>query len=440
MKTTLRAQKDRRKEEWCSQGDKMYKFAHLADCHLGANRELVLQNLELAAFKIALDKCIEEKVNFVVVSGDLFHANIPDMAVTNEAVKKMRQVKDEGIPIYAIYGSHDYSPNETSMVDVLDSAGLISKIVRGKMQEDKLELEFVVDPSTGAKLAGISARKRGLEKDYYEILDRDKLENEKGFKIFVFHSAITELKPELLSGMDSIPLSLLPKNFDYYAGGHIHQSAAKKLEGYGAIVYPGPLFAGYPRDLEASAKGEKRGFYVVSFDEKIERVDFHETPVCNFAYIEYDASNKDSVQAQRQLLEKLEEGNVRGKLVILKIKGELSAGKTSDISSAQLRDLLVEKGAIYLSINRFGLTSKEYAGIKVIAEDVSTIEQKLFAESIGSVKISADKLKGESGVKIAVEMLRLMRQEEKTNETKKDYEDRMINSGLEILGLKREPQ
>ncbi|NIO36872.1 serine/threonine protein phosphatase, partial [Candidatus Bathyarchaeota archaeon] len=59
----------------------MYKFAHIADCHLGANRNPVLQKLESDAFEKAMTKSIEEEVDFIVISGDLFHSNIPDMGV-----------------------------------------------------------------------------------------------------------------------------------------------------------------------------------------------------------------------------------------------------------------------------------------------------------------------------------------------------------------------
>lgn len=414
----------------------MHKFAHLADCHLGANREPVLQSLELTAFKSTLDKCMKESVDFIVISGDLFHVNIPDMGVANEAVKKMKEVRDSGIPIYVIYGSHDYSPNETSMVDVLDSAGLIKKIVKGSVEEDRLRLEFFIDPKTGAKLTGISARKIGLEKSYFEILDRESLENETGFKIFAFHSAITELKPEYLVGMESIPVSFLPKGFDYYAGGHIHQHIENTLPGYERIVYPGPIFAGYPRDFELSAKGEKRGFYIVSFDEKVRRVEFVEIPVCDSVYIEYDASNKNSTQAQKEILEKLQKVNVENKLVVLKIRGELSGGRTSDISLTQLRNVLIQKGAIYVSINRYGLTSKEYAMVRVMGEDVSTIERKLFIENIGTVKVSNEVLRGEKGASLAIDLLKVLRQEQKLNEAKKDYEERIRRDALEVLQLK----
>ncbi len=414
----------------------MFKFAHIADCHIGANRDPTLRDLELSAFRAAVDRCIEERVNFILITGDLFHVNVPDMGAANEAVKKLREAKEAGIEIYAIYGSHDYSPNETSMIDVLDSAGLIRKVTRGRMVEGKLRLEFITDPGTGAKLAGLSARKRGIERDFFELLDREALEREKGFKVFAFHSALTELKPGYLARMESIPLSLLPRGFDYYAGGHIHQHLLAQMPGYGKIGYPGPLFAGYPRDLELSARGEKRGFYIVYFEEGVKDVRFVEIPVCQYVYVEYDANGKNSAEAQRELLERLAELDVEGKLVVLRIKGELSGGKTSDISSARIRSLLAEKGALYVSINRFALTSKEYVSIRVSGEDATTIENKLFRENVGAVKISNSTLKGEAGAKLAMELLKVLRQPQKLNEAKKDYEERILREAVEALQLR----
>ena len=417
-------------------GDCMYKFAHVADCHIGASRDTVLQNIELTAFEKAMDKCVQEKVDFILVSGDLFHVNVPDMSAANKAVKKMREVRDNGIPIYVIYGTHDYSPNETSMVDILNSAGLIKKIVKGKVVGNKLELQFFTDPKTGAKLTGLSARKIGLEKDFFEILDREKLEKEAGFKIFAFHSALTELKPDYLAQMESIPISLLPKHFNYYAGGHIHQNFLTQLPGYEKIGYPGPLFAGYPRDLELSAKGEKRGFYIVSFKEKIEKVEFINVSVCDYIYFEYDASNKNSAEAQEELLKELDELDAENKFVVLRLKGELCGGKTSDISSTRIRNLLMEKGAVYVTINRFALSSKEYVGIRVVGEDMPTIESRLFRENIGAVKVSNEFLKEDAGTKLAIELLKVVRQGQKFNEAKKDYEERVRRDAIEILGLK----
>jgi DNA repair exonuclease SbcCD nuclease subunit len=413
----------------------MFKFAHLADCHIGANRGPVLEKLELAAFNKAMDICMQEKVDFILISGDLFHANLPDMYVANEAVKKMKEVKDADIPIYVIYGSHDYSPNGTSIIDILDSTGLIKKVVKGEDVDGKLRLGVFTDAKTGAKLVGISGRKAGLERNYFEILDRECLEKEQGFKIFAFHSAISELKPEFLAQMESIPVSLLPKGFDYYASGHVHKMTESGFAGHERVVFPGALFSGYSRDLEDSAKGEKRGFYVVSFDKKVEEVKFMEVSVCDFAYFEYDVSDRNSMQAKKDLMEKLSKIEAENKIAVVKIKGELSGGKTSDISSGEIRDLLKENGALDVTINRYGLASKDYASVKVVGEDVPAIENRLLRENIGAVKVSLEELKADKGAKVAQELLKVLRQEQKLNETKKDYLERIQKHALNTLGL-----
>ncbi len=140
----------------------MFKFAHIADCHIGANRAPALETLELAAFSKAMEICVQEKVDFVLISGDLFHANLPDMHVANEAVKKMRQVKDAGIPIYVIYGSHDYSPNDTSIIDILESTGLIKKIVKGEDVDGKLRLGSVHGSEDESEARGNIGQKSGI--------------------------------------------------------------------------------------------------------------------------------------------------------------------------------------------------------------------------------------------------------------------------------------
>ena len=46
----------------------MYKFAHIADCHLGAQKYPELKELELKAFKEALDICMAEEVDFIIIA------------------------------------------------------------------------------------------------------------------------------------------------------------------------------------------------------------------------------------------------------------------------------------------------------------------------------------------------------------------------------------
>ena len=410
----------------------MHKFAHMADIHLGAHREPVLQKLEADAFGKTMDKCIELGVDFILVCGDFFHVGIPDLSVVNEALLKIRQVQKAGIPMYVIYGSHDYTPNGTSVIDILDTAGVLTKVANWSVAGNKVKLDFFEDEKTGAKLAGISARKIGLERKYYEILDRENLEKENGFKIFAFHSAITELKPEYLSEMESLPISYFPSTFDYYAGGHIHEKGEFKLPTYERIVFPGPLFTGYGRDLESTARGEQKSFYVVGFDTKVREVEFQAVKNFESIYQEYDATGKNSLQADKELRQ-LIDLNVDGKIVVLRVRGELAGGKISDINFTEIKSGLLGRGALYVHLNRRGLTSREFPKFVARGEEVSIIEGMILKEKINLVDVSQQVLKDPS---VAMEVLRVLRQEKKTGESKDGYQKRLAQSAIEILQLK----
>ena len=88
---------------------------------------------------------------------------------------------------------------------------------------------------------------------------------------------------------------------------------------------------------------------------------------------------------------------MNGKVVVVRVKGELAGGKTTDIDFAELRRNLATRGALYVHFNRFSLTSKEYDANRIAGEDPSVIEGNLFRENIGTVKVSQSNLKGESG-------------------------------------------
>ncbi len=74
---------------------------------------------------------------------------------------------------------------------------------------------------------------------------------------------------------EGVPLSYFPKGFDYYAGGHVHEKLQHKTKDYGLIAYPGCLFGATFTDLEETAQGEKRGFYIVDFEDKITQTTIH---------------------------------------------------------------------------------------------------------------------------------------------------------------------
>jgi hypothetical protein len=121
----------------------------------------------------------------------------------------------------------------------------------------------------------------------------------------------------------------------------------------------------------------------------------------------------------------------------MRIKGELSAGRTSDINFSQIRKILLEKGATHVYLNHYSLTSREFESLKVAGEEIGEIENKLLRESIKNIKVSIEVLEGEMGASLAIELLKVLRQIQKPNEKNADYEDRIAREGFEVLKLER---
>lgn len=421
----------------------MYKFAHIADVHLGAQKYPELKKIELLAFNTCLDKCVEEQVDFIIIAGDLFHSNLPDLGIVKEAVAKLKSIQEKGIPIYIIYGSHDFSPNQTSIIDIITESGLMKKIFIPEMVKDeqgkqRLKLKFTTDTKTNAKLVGVSSRKIGLDKQYYEMLDIKSLEEEPGFKIFVFHSDLDVL-PRSLPKEDVLKISYFPKGFDYYAGGDVHRKfLIDDLDEYGPIVYPGSPFAGYPRDLELTVTmRQKRGFFIVEFDEKIRDIKFNELKLADYKYLPFEAKDKNAYQLYDEILDKIRDPNfdVNNKIVIMKVKGKLTGGKTSDINFNEIKRLIGEKGAIHVSINHHALSSKEFERYTVNEEDESEIEKKLLEGNISNVNVSEDALTDKEGVNLALELIRILKESPKANEKKADYLNRILKDAEKILEM-----
>ena len=146
------------------------------------------------------------------------------------------------------------------MLDVLEHSGLLENVM--KFRDNKL---VFTEDKTGVKITGIYGKKGALEVETYKNLEKDHLEKEKGFKIFMFHSLLKELKPKNFP-IEGHALNLLPKNFNYYAGGHPHFTAAKEYPGYGIISYPGPIFPNNFKELEELKQGS---FCIVESNNEI---------------------------------------------------------------------------------------------------------------------------------------------------------------------------
>ena len=356
------------------------KFAHLADIHLGAWRDPRLRELTNTAFVKAIDICIEKKADFILISGDLFHTSIPPIDSLKLAVKKFKQIQKHDIPIYIIAGSHDFSPSGKTMIDVLEEAGLVRNIFKGNVNErGELNLVFTKDEKTGAKITGLIGKKGMLERRAYEKLNSPTLEREEGFKIFMFHTSITELKPKELELMDSSPASFLPRGFDYYAGGHVHIVRNENLPGHKNLVYPGPT---YPVNFSELEKLKKGGFSYYQ-DGNIEHIDLAPKDVIAF---HVSAEGKPPEQVMENIRTLAGKDIYTDKIILIRIEGTLTNGKAEDVSFRAIFDLFSVRGAYFVMINKAKLASESLAISQVNETSAEDIENTLIKEHKGTVR------------------------------------------------------
>ncbi len=406
------------------------KFAHLADCHIGSWRDPKLRGANTEAFIKTIDSCIEQNVDFILIAGDLFNTPLPALDNLKTTVNRLKQLKDLGIGVYVTAGSHDFSPSGKTIIDVLEEAGLLVNVVKADVVENKLKLNFTIDGKTGAKITGMLGRKGTLEKGYYENLLLDGIEQEQGYKIFIFHSALTEFKPEDLKDIESNPLSLLPKNFNYYAGGHVHYVFQKQEQDYGLIAYPGPLF---PNNFAELEKLERGGFYIVEVDENGEsRGIWHPIQVYNIEKIMINCDNKTPEQIEEEVKNHVKNKELNNTIVLVRLSGTLLSGKPTDINFKEIYEILYNKSAYFVMRNANALTTKEFEEIKIDIKSVDDVEANIIKEHLGQVKVKD--LDPEKEYELTKELIRVLSQE-KNELTKTDFENKVkeeVNKVLEI--------
>lgn len=402
------------------------KFAHIADCHVGSWREPKMRDINYKSFSKAIDEIIVAKVDFLLVAGDLFNTSFPPIDALKLVIQKFKQLKNANIPIYYIAGSHDFSPSGKTMLDVIEEAELATDVMRGTVDEEgKLHLKFTLDKKTGAKITGIIGKRGMLDKKYYESLYREELEKEEGFKIFMFHTTISELKPKHLEKMEGSPISFLPKNFDYYAGGHVHIVKAIDIEGYKNVVYPGPT---YPNSFSEIEELNGGSYYIYDNGEML----FNQVKIIEDIKIELNCKNKSSEQVEEELSNLLNIKDVKDKVITIRLKGKLDHGKLTDINFKTLFNSLYAKGAYFIMKNTNAVRVEEFEEIKINTDSVDEIEEKIISENIGQINIGTDIEKEKDLTK---KLINALDSDKNEGEKNSDYEKRVKEDANKILNL-----
>src|SRR5271157_1767757 len=422
-------------------GPDRFVFAHLADAHVGAwPRDPAVRSALRESLLIALRVAEQRNAEFLLVSGDLFHTPVPDPGEVAPVTAALRRFVDQGRRIYVIYGSHDYVAQRTSWLDVLAETGVFLKVAPEAVRSEgtRWSLPFLVDAPTGARIAGISGRSHGLDREYFRAVDSEACRAEPGFKIFQFHAAVEEYLPESLrEHIHGIRREDLPAGCDYYAGGHIHYTYTGEGPGGGLLVNPGAVFGTSRTDLENGQEGRThQGVVIVSVAEGRPTAEFVDTaPRGAVHLVDVDVSGKTAEEARAELERRLSSESAPGALLFPRVHGTLADGTLASLALTQVaRRRGPEAGSVHWDVRDLAPAPTEATSIPSEVHVETQELQRLLTETA----VGRSWLDGMEGEQRGRELLRELGLPKSEGESRQDYSNARLGTARRILGVRLE--
>jgi len=260
------------------------RFLHAADLHLGSQLKTqhrqatetvdTLNSAPYTAVTRLFDTAIEERVDFVVLAGDLYDEDSRSVKANTFLKEQFDRLAEHGIPAYVSYGNHDPVGSATDYVDLPENVYEFD-------HEDPQEFHYPNEESPEARIWGQSYRNRHESRSMYRRFTPadDRIPN-----IGVLH---TGLNPD---GNQYVPVArgdLASKDeIHYWALGHIHD--ARIHEDEQPIAY-----SGVPQGRQITEPGLGGG-YLVELDAEGEcDIEFIPTSPVVWQTIEVDIGDDD---------------------------------------------------------------------------------------------------------------------------------------------------
>ena len=338
-------------------------FSHIADTHLGLvqygsnEREQDVYDV----FNQAIDRSIKDNVDFVIFAGDIFHVPNPNGTAVIQMGNALKRLKQNNIDSFFILGDHDISRIRGTPIPYIYHNLEFSKYIgNGKPIEYK-----------GIMLVGLDKIRKNEMSQYEETfsnLDKS-VEKFSGHKILVLHQGITEFN-KFAGELQSTDL---PKNFTYYAMGHLHDKDIKQFNHLnGPIAYPGSI------ELTTSEgiKETKKGFFEVdiSGNEAIPNwIELDTRP-----QFSVNTDYKELTKTIDEVIEKISDFTKKP-IIEVKIQG-------NDIDTDYIQAQITRLNSLVLRC-QWKITTKQISDSSVFLDRPSVIEDEMFrlsTEALGS--------------------------------------------------------
>ena len=337
------------------------KFSHISDTHLG----LIQYGLEereqdiYDSFNQAIDISIQDKVDFVIFAGDIFHTPNPSGTAILQMANALKRLKENGIESFFVLGEHDISRVRSTPIPYVYHNLEFSKYVgRGEPVYYKDVMIVGFDKIRKNEMTG-------LEEKFLRV---ESLANDhKGHKILVLHQGITEVN-KFAGEVNSTDL---PKNFTYYAMGHLHDKFLKQYDHLkGPLAYPGST----EMTTSEGIKETEKGFFKVDISDDEAKPEWIKLDTRPQISVKTEFENIDSVI--KELNEKIS-GLEKKPIIEIKIHGE---NLERDVIEGKIADLVIK--SLHFSWKIFQNDDES----SVLLNRPAQIDQELFKLAVNSLK------------------------------------------------------
>lgn len=246
------------------------RFLHIADCHLGYRQYNLRERFNDfgRAFFSAINFAIDQKVDFVLLAGDLFHKRAIDALTLNQAVVALDRLRQADIPCIAVEGNHEHAYVDDfigwmkflALREYLILLDVDFKEGQPQLKPYARRAGSYIEPVKGLRVHGLrymGAGTRAAVANYAAALAG--LPNEDvEYAIFMTHAGIEGEVADQMGGLSMGDWAPLRDHCDYVALGHIHKPFVREEW----IHNPGSL----ETCAAAEAVWAERGYFLVDVD------------------------------------------------------------------------------------------------------------------------------------------------------------------------------
>ena len=286
-----------------------FTFIHTADLHLGRNisvgdksssnvdsryfrlkDELIKRAFQapLTALKNLVSVAVENKVDFIVIAGDVFDKHTNSGELYTEFYKMLAELSRNKIRVYITLGNHDrmnYTPGDSDLLSDFKN----NKLPKGVYVFDDKKSESFEDDLCNVVVHGQSFEQQHVHKALVKDFPK---KNNNIFNIGVLHTDCKGSSPNDPDRNPYAPTSkslLSPLNYDYWAFGHIHLRSTP-IESMPEVIY-----SGNPQGLNTkAAEMNEKGCVMVSVNDGKFEHSFIELDDARFLEINLSVTAKDS--------------------------------------------------------------------------------------------------------------------------------------------------